>query len=108
MTEQPKNRPSPQEAVAKARAAAAPKVAKAVESAGPAVEKAAAGAGKFRSTLRDRAKETAKTFSDAYGTEDETEDSATGASSTPQQPEQAQQPEPPRRPRPGPGPRTGE
>src|SRR6185437_12383093 len=46
MTEQPKNRPSPQEAVAKARAAAAPKVAKAVESAGPAVEKAAAGAGK--------------------------------------------------------------
>jgi hypothetical protein len=48
------------------RAEAAPRVAKAVEAAGPKVEKAAAGAGKLFGTLRDRAKETAKSFSEGY------------------------------------------
>jgi hypothetical protein len=71
MPEQPKNRPNPQEAVARAKAAAAPKVAKAMESAGPAVEKAAAGAGKLFGTLRERAKETAKSFADAYGSDED-------------------------------------
>jgi hypothetical protein len=110
MAEQPKNRPNPQEAVAKARAAAAPKVAKAMETAGPAVEKAAAGAGKFLSTLRDRAKDTAKSFSDAYGADDNyhSASDAETAAQPPQQPQQTHQPEAPRRPRPGPGPRTGE
>jgi hypothetical protein len=59
-------RPTPREAIAKVRAEAAPKVAKAVEAAGPKVEKAAVGAGKLFGTLRDRAKETAKSFSEGY------------------------------------------
>jgi hypothetical protein len=60
-------RPTPREAIAKATAAAGPKVAKAVEAAGPKVEKAALSAGKLLGTLRERAKDTAKQFSDAYG-----------------------------------------
>jgi hypothetical protein len=59
-------RPTPREAIAKVRAEAAPRVAKAVEAAGPKVEKAAAGAGKLFGTLRDRAKETAQSFSEGY------------------------------------------
>jgi hypothetical protein len=59
-------RPTPREAIAKVRAEAAPRVAKAVEAAGPKVEKAAVGAGKLFGTLRDRAKETAKSFSEGY------------------------------------------
>jgi hypothetical protein len=66
-------RPTPREAIAKATAAAGPKVAKAVEKATPKVEKAAVGAGKLLGTLRDRARETAKEFTDAYkGAEEET------------------------------------
>jgi hypothetical protein len=61
-------KPTPREALAKATAAAGPKVAKAVEAAGPKVEKAALTAGKLLGTLRERAKDTAKQFSDAYGT----------------------------------------
>src|SRR3954471_2951264 len=60
-------RPSPREAIAKATAAAGPKVAKAVEAAGPKVEKAALSAGKLLGTLRERAKDTAKQFTDGYG-----------------------------------------
>jgi len=59
-------RPTPREALAKATAAAGPRVAKAVEAAGPKVEKAATTAGKLLGTLRDRAKETAKGFTDGY------------------------------------------
>ncbi|MDT4916838.1 MAG: hypothetical protein QOI15_1276 [Pseudonocardiales bacterium] len=59
-------RPSPREAIAKVRAEAGPRVAKAVEAAGPKVEKAAAGAGRLLGTLRDRAKESAKSFSEGY------------------------------------------
>lgn len=59
-------RPTPREAIAKARAAAGPKVAKAMESAGPKVEKAANSAGKLLGTLRDRAKDTAKGFGEGY------------------------------------------
>ena len=55
------------DAFAKAKAAAAPKVAKAREDAGPKVEKAAARAGGLLGQLRDRAKDTAKGFSDGYG-----------------------------------------
>ena len=50
--------------MARATAAAGPKVAKAVEAAGPQVEKAAAGAGKLLGTLAQRARETAKAFSE--------------------------------------------
>jgi hypothetical protein len=63
-------RPTPREAIAKATAAAGPKVAKAVEAAGPKVEKAALSAGKLLGTLRERAKDTAKQFSDGYGGSD--------------------------------------
>ena len=62
-------RPTPREAIAKATAAAGPKVAKAVEAAGPKVEKAALSAGKLLGTLRERAKDTAKQFSDGYGSQ---------------------------------------
>jgi hypothetical protein len=62
-------KPTPREALAKATAAAGPKVAKAVEAAGPKVEKAALTAGKLLGTLRERAKDTAKQFSDAYGSD---------------------------------------
>lgn len=62
-------RPTPRESVAKARAAAGPAAAKATAAAGPAVEKAAERAGKLLGTLRDRAKITAKEFTDAYGSD---------------------------------------
>src|SRR5947209_17782058 len=68
-------RPTPREALAKATAAAGPKVAKAVEAAGPKVEKAALTAGKLLGTLRDRAKDTAKQFSEAYGSGDAEDES---------------------------------
>ena len=42
-------------------------MAKAVEAAGPKVEKAALSAGKLLGTLRERAKDTAKQFTDGYG-----------------------------------------
>src|SRR3954453_10059764 len=64
-------KPTPGEALAKARAAAGPRVAKAVEAATPKVEKAALSAGKLLGTLRDRAKITAKEFADAYKGEDD-------------------------------------
>src|SRR4051812_39819103 len=64
-------RPSPREAIAKARAEAGPRVAKAMESAAPKVEKAAVRAGKVLGTLRDRAKDTAKGFSEGYQSDDE-------------------------------------
>ena len=73
-------KPSPGEALAKARAAAGPRVAKAVEAATPKVEKAALSAGKLLGTLRDRAKITAKEFADAYKVEDE-DDAAAGPAS---------------------------
>ncbi len=66
-------KPTPREAIAKATAAAGPRVAKAVEAATPKVEKAALSAGRLLGTLRDRAKITAKEFSDAYKGEDEDE-----------------------------------
>src|SRR3954451_17695028 len=66
-------KPTPGEALAKARAAAGPRVAKAVEAATPKVEKAALSAGKLLGTLRDRAKITAKEFADAYKGDDEDE-----------------------------------
>ena len=90
-------RPSPREAIAKARAEAAPKVAKAVEAAGPTVEKAAVRAGKLFGTLRDRAKDTAKQFSDGYRGGDTEEDEPTVVKSDEPGPDQ-----PRRRPRPGP------
>ena len=62
-------RPSPREAIAKVRAEAGPRVAKAMETAGPKVEKAAVKAGKVLGTLRDRAKDTAKQFSEGYQSE---------------------------------------
>jgi len=64
-------KPTPGEALAKARAAAGPRVAKAVEAATPKVEKAALTAGKLLGTLRDRARTTAKEFADAYKGDDE-------------------------------------
>ena len=65
-------RPSPREAISKATAAAGPRVARAVEKATPKVEKAAVSAGKLLGTLRDRARETAKEFTDAYqGSDDQ-------------------------------------
>jgi hypothetical protein len=59
-------RPTPREAIAKARAAAGPKVAKAMEAAGPKVEKAAGTAGRLFGTLAERARETAKQFGEGY------------------------------------------
>jgi hypothetical protein len=59
-------RPNPREVIAKARAEAAPRVAKAVEAAGPKVEKAAERTGKLLGTLRERAKDTARQFSEGY------------------------------------------
>jgi hypothetical protein len=88
-------KPNPREAIAKASAAAAPKVAKAVEAAGPKVEKAANRAGKLLGTLRDRAKDTAKQFSEAYTGDEPAE---------PDNPTPAEDPARPR-PRPRPGPR---
>jgi|SRR4051812_3325574 hypothetical protein len=86
-------KPTPREALAKATAAAGPRVAKAVEAAGPKVEKAALSAGKLLGTLRERAKDTAKQFSDAYGAGDaEDKPAASAADSEPQA----------KRPRPGP------
>jgi hypothetical protein len=82
-------RPNPREVVDRARAAAGPRVAKAMETAGPKVEKAAAGAGKLLGTLRDRARDTVKEFTDAYG-------------DVAEKPAGPDQPPPRRRPRPGP------
>lgn len=66
-------RPSPREAIAKVRAEAGPRVAKAMDSAAPKVEKAAVRAGKLLGTLRNRAKDTAKGFSEGLtGGDDET------------------------------------
>jgi hypothetical protein len=64
-------KPTPREALAKATAAAGPRVAKAVEAATPKVEKAAASAGKLLGTLRERARVTAREFSEAYKSDDE-------------------------------------
>ncbi len=91
-------KPSPGEAIARARAAAAPKLEAAAAAAAPKVEKAAQAAGGFLSILRDRAKETAKGFSEGYGAPDD----------EPQQAEPAaQSDEPPgAAPRPRPGPRS--
>ena len=75
------------------RAEAGPRVAKAMESAGPKVEKAAVRAGKMFGTLRDRAKDTAKGFSEGYQADvDEPR-----ADAKPDEPDQ-----PARRPRPRP------
>jgi hypothetical protein len=89
-------KPTPREALAKATAAAGPKVAKAVEAAGPKVEKAAVSAGKLLGTLRDRARDTAKQFSEGYTRDDE---AAPGAD---QPPAAADDTKPRPRPRPGP------
>jgi hypothetical protein len=85
-------RPNPREAIAKARAEAGPRVAKAMDAAVPKVEKAAVRASKLLGTLRDRAKDTAKGFSEGYRTDeaaaqDRPEDDGGGK---------------PRRPKPGP------
>jgi hypothetical protein len=87
-------KPTPREAIAKATAAAGPRVAKAVEAATPKVEKAAVNAGRLLGTLRDRARVTAREFSDAYRSD---EDEAPA-----QNPDQQGQPAraPRRRPRP--------
>ena len=90
-------KPTPGEALAKARAAAGPRVAKAVEAATPKVEKAALSAGKLLGTLRDRAKITAKEFADAYKGDDEDERPA-GQPADPPAAEPASKPRP--RPRP--------
>jgi hypothetical protein len=91
-------RPSPREAFHKAKAAAAPRVAKAVESAGPKVEKAANRAGKLFGTLRERAKDTAKSFSDGYANDDEREHPVVDVEPDDSPPGDT----PDRRPRPGP------
>jgi hypothetical protein len=88
-------RPTPREAIAKVRAEAAPRVAKAMETAGPKVEKAAVRAGKLFGTLRDRAKDTAKGFSEGYQSDVDDPDSA-------EQPEQTKSDSAERRPRPRP------
>jgi hypothetical protein len=75
-------RPSARDTVARARAAAAPVAAKASAAAGPAVEKAAGKAGKLLGTLRSRAQETVKEFTDAYG-KDEHDTSATSTQDAP-------------------------
>ncbi len=83
-------RPSPREAIAKVRAEAGPRVAKAMDAAAPKVEKAAVRAGKVLGTLRDRAKDTAKGFTEGYtGDDDEPSGGADDA-------------RPRRRPKPGP------
>jgi hypothetical protein len=90
-------RPTPREAIARARAEAGPRVAKAMESAAPKVEKAAVRAGRLLGTLRERAKntasDTARGFSEGYGGADEQapEGGSTGRPPTPR-----------RRPKPGP------
>jgi hypothetical protein len=84
-------RPTPREAIAKVRAEAGPRVAKAMDAAAPKVEKAAKGAGRLLGTLRDRAKETAKGFSEGYGG-DPDQDARPDTGETP----------PRRRPKPGP------
>jgi hypothetical protein len=89
-------RPTPREAIAKATAAAGPRVAKAVEAAGPKVEKAAVSAGKLLGSLRDRAKDTAKQFTEGYGSDPDDGNPAT---------REAAPDEPRKRPRPKPGPR---
>jgi hypothetical protein len=71
-------RPTPREAIAKVRAEAGPRVAKAMEAAGPKVENAAGRAGKLFGTLRDRAKDTAKGFSEGYSGTDEKPDGEAG------------------------------
>jgi hypothetical protein len=81
-------RPSPREAIAKVRAEAGPRVAKAVDAAAPKVEKAAVRAGKLLGTLRERAKDTAKGFSEGLAGDDDTTD----------RPDDGR----PRRPKPGP------
>ncbi|MFN2561096.1 MAG: hypothetical protein ABR571_07370 [Jatrophihabitans sp.] len=89
-------RPTPREAIAKATAAAGPKVAKAVEAAGPKVEKAALSAGKLLGTLRERAKDTAKQFSEAYGGPD-TEDKPAAGTGEPDDPAGRPRPRPTRK-----------
>ncbi len=64
-------RPSPGEAFARAKAAAGPRIEAATAAAAPKMERAAQTAGGFLSTLRDRAKETAKGFSDGYSSPDD-------------------------------------
>jgi hypothetical protein len=91
-------KPTPAEALAKARAAAGPRVAKAVEAATPKVEKAALSAGKLLGTLRDRAKITAKEFADAYKGEDEASPEGADAAKPEAEPKPAAKPRP--RPRP--------
>lgn len=60
-------RPTPREAVSRAQAAAGPAMARAQAKAGPKVEQAAAKAGTLLGTLRERAKETARGFTEGYG-----------------------------------------
>lgn len=88
--------PSPREAVAKVTAAAGPAVARAQAKAAPKIEKAAVRAGSLLGQLKDRAKDTARGFSEGYKP-----DSATSA----EQPEAARPPtgqDPAQRPRPRP------
>jgi hypothetical protein len=89
MTAQPRRvpaepgRPTPREAIAKARAAAGPKVSKAVETAGPAVEKAAVGASRLLGTLAARAKETTRQFREGLAEDDAPDTGAPGAPPAP-------------------------
>ena len=83
-------RPSPREAIAKVRAEAGPRVAKAMDSAAPKVEKAAVRAGKLLGTLRDRAKDTAKGFSEGY----QSDADEPPAEAKPDEPGQAARPRP--------------
>ena len=96
-------KPSPRETIERVRAAAAPKLERAAADAGPKVEKAAQAAGTFLSTLRDRAKETARHFSEGYA------EGSDGVDATPQTPAPRVTAEPTEgrpRPRPRPGPRA--
>jgi hypothetical protein len=86
-------KPTPREALAKATAAAGPKAAKAVEAAGPKVEKAVLSAGKLLGTLRNRAKDTAKQFSEGYGA-GETDAEPAAQSGDPEQPGARPRPKP--------------
>ena len=90
------------EALARARAAAAPRLEKAAADAGPKVEKAAQAAGTLLGTLRDRARETVKQFSDGYGNPEDDVQSAPDAANSADSAKPADRP----RPRPRPGPHT--
>ncbi|MGI8680069.1 MAG: hypothetical protein ACR2LX_15575 [Jatrophihabitans sp.] len=99
-----KGRPTPREALARAQAAAGPAVARAQAKAGPKVEEAAAKAGTLLGTLRDRAKETARGFTDGYGANEkssEQDDAASDSQGAPASPAATeQQGSTQRRPRP--------